>query len=344
MNIKNAKVFALAAAAALAVTSPAMPHHSDAGVDMSKVVAFDGTVKEFIWKNPHVYFLVDTVQNGKPVTWDVQMANLSGLARNGWSPTTLQRGDKVSVRVHPAADGRTYGIYESVDMPGGLKLNEKFKAPAVVQPATSIAGKWLTERSSVKEYPGGFDGFFRANLVLSDKGKAAQAAYNPLGAEAPEASCNGRPTPSALVSTGGYVMEIEIKEAEKLVMVRSEWYNEVRTVYMDGRKHPDPSVRLLTGHSIGHWEGKTLVIDTANFADHRSPYQIGVPSGGKKHVVERYTLQPDGLRMDAEFMLEDADYLAKPMVHKRVLVYSPQVPMYLGECDKTATSRFLPKK
>lgn len=339
----NMRISGLAAVAALAAVFPAAAHHSDAGVDMSKIVAFDGTIKEFYWKNPHVYFTVNSVRDGKPVVWEVQMANLSGLARNGWTADTLRPGDKVSVRAHPAIDGRTYSIYQSVEMEGGLRLSAKYVAPAAVTPTKTIAGKWLTQRSSVREYPGGFDGFFRANLVLTDKAKAAQASYNPLGDEAPEASCNGRPTPSALVSTGGYVMEIDLKEAEKQVIIRSEWYNEVRTVYMDGRKHPDPSVRLLTGHSIGRWEGKTLVIDTANFADHRSPYQIGVPSGPKKHVIERYTLQPDGLHMDAEFTLEDPDYLAKPMVHKRVLAYSPAVPFYLGECDKLATSRFLPK-
>jgi len=339
----KSKTFALGYAAILLMATPAMGHHSDAGVDMSKVVAFEGTVKEFIWKNPHVYFLVDTQQNGKTVTWDVQMGSVGGLSRSGWTATTLMPGDKVTVRAHPSADGRAYSILDTVDKPGGLGLGARIKAPEVIPPASSIAGKWLTDRASTKQYPGGFDGFFRANLTLNDKGKAAQAAFNPLAADAPEATCVGRPTPAAIVSTGGYVMEIEMKPADKVVLIRSEWYDELRTVYMDGRKHPAPSVRFTTGHSIGHWEGDTLVVDTANFADHRSPYQIGVPSGGQKHVVERYTLTKDGTHIDLEFMLEDPEFLAKPMVDKRQLVHSPHLQMYFGGCDKASTSRFVRK-
>ena len=79
---------------------------------------------------------------------------------------------------------------------------------------------------------------------------------------------------------------------DDIIYIRSEYFDEERTVYMDGRSHPDSSQRFDRGHSIGRWEGDTLVVDTANFADHRSPYQIGVPSGAQKHVVERYTTQP----------------------------------------------------
>lgn len=82
----------------------------------------------------------------------------------------------------------------------------------------------------------------------------------------------------------------------------------------------DPDVRFATGHSIGHWEGDTLVVDTANFDDHRSPYRIGVPSGGQKHVVERFRLTEDGTHIDLEFVLDDPEYLAEPMVHRRQLI------------------------
>lgn len=334
----------LAVAAALLATPLALAHHSDAGVDMSKVVAFEGTVKEFDFRNPHVYFLVTSQQDGKPVTWEVQMGSVGGLSRAGWSAKTLQPGDKVSVRAHPAADGHPYAILMQVDKPGGLGLGERVKAPEVTPPAKSIAGQWLTDRASTRSYPGGFDGFFRANLTLNEKGKAMQASYDPLAPDAPEASCVGRPTPAAIVSTGGYVMSIELKPAEKLALIRSEWYDELRTVYMDGRKHPDPKTRFVTGHSIGHWEGDTLVVDTTNFADHRSPYQIGVPSGSQKHVVERYTLNKDGIHIDLEWTLEDPEFLARPMTDKRQLIHVPHLQMFFGGCDITATSRFAKKK
>jgi hypothetical protein len=332
---------ALALTAVLAITAPAIAHHGDSGVDMKTTVVYEGTVKEFAWKNPHVYFVMEMQRDGKTEKWEMQMAALSGLARRGWTATTLQPGDKVTVRAHPATPGHTYAIVESVTMAGGLRLAQVAKAPDVTPPAKTIAGQWLTDRASSKDYPGGFDGFFIAHLTPNEKGKTAQTAYKSISNDNPEASCVGRPTPAAIVSTGAYIMKIDLKPEQKLAVISSEWFNEVRTVYMDGRKHPDPKVRFVTGHSIGHWEGDTLVVDTANFADHRSPYQIGIPSGGQKHVVERYTLTKDGTHIDLDWMLEDPEYLTKPMTDHRQLVHVPHLQMYFAECDKESTSRFL---
>lgn len=242
-------------------------------------------------------------------------------------------------------DARAYGSLESVDKEGGLLLTATAKAPDVTPPARTLAGRWLTDRLSVLDFPAGsFDDFFRASLSLNEKGKAAQAAYNALSAENPEASCIGRPTPTALISSGLYLMEIDLKQQEKVIVFRSESFSEVRTIYMDGRRHPASSQRFATGHSIGRWEGEALVVDTANFADHRSPYQIGVPSGGQKHVVERYRLTRDGTHIDLEFTLEDPEYLAKPMTHRRQWIHSPHLEMFLADCDPKATSRFVAKQ
>ena len=329
-------------AATLVVAAPVFGHHSDAGVDTESVVAIEGTVREFAWRNPHVYVVVETEQSGEPVEWELQMGAVGGLSRRGWTRNTLSPGDHVTVRASPAMDERPYGILRSVEKDGGLALAAATTAPKVTPPATSLAGKWLTDRASVVDFPfGSFDAFFRASLSLNEKGQAAQAAFDALSAENPEATCVGRPTPSALVSTGLYVMEIDLTQREETIVFRSEWFNEVRTIYMDGRGHPAPSERFTTGHSIGRWDGDTLVVDTANFADHRSPYQIGVPSGGQKHVVEQYRLTEDGTHVDLEFMLEDPEYLASPMTHSRQLIHSPHIEMFLSACDPETTSRFL---
>jgi len=83
------------------------------------------------------------------------------------------------------------------------------------------------------------------------------------------------------------------------------------------------------------------VVDTRNFDDHRSPYQVGVPSGAQKHVVEKYRLIENGAAMHAEFMLEDPEYLAEAMRHERVLLYSPHLKMLGSPCDLESTSQFL---
>ena len=316
-------------------------HHSDAGMDMESVIAFEGTVTEFAWRNPHVYVVVETERSGEPVEWELQMGPVNVISRRGWSRDALSPGDQVTVRAIPMTNGRPYGLLRSIDKEGGVSMAAATEAPEVTPPAMSLAGKWLTDRSTVQSYPGGFDGFFHALLTLNEKGETAQAAFDALSSENPESTCVGRPTPAALVSTSLYLMEIDLGQQDEEIIFRSEWFDEVRTVYMDGREHPDASERFVTGHSIGRWEGDTLVVDTANFEDHRSPYQIGVPSGGRKHVVERFALTEDGTHIDLEFVLEDPEFLAEPMVHSRQLIHSPHLAMLHGECDIENTSRWV---
>ncbi|HEY5624432.1 MAG TPA: DUF6152 family protein, partial [Gammaproteobacteria bacterium] len=328
--------------AAASAATGASAHHSDAGIDMDSIVAFEGVVTEFHYRNPHVYVLVD-VENeaGETVEWDFQMGPVSVISRRGWERGSLVPGDRVIIRGHPSRDGRPYAILESIDKEGGLLLGTAPEPPDIVPPATSIEGKWLADRGATMDYPGGFDGFFLAQLELTDAGRAAMEAYDPLSAENPESTCVGRPTPAALVSSSLYLMEIGVDEGAEIITIRSEYFDEERTIYMDGRDHPDPGERFVTGHSIGRWDGDTLIVDTRNFADHRSPYQIGVPSGAQKHVVETYRLSDDGTDIELTFMLEDPEYIAEPMNHSRLLHHSPHLEMYLGGCDPDATSRFV---
>jgi hypothetical protein len=319
-------------------------HHSDAGMDENIVISFEGKVTEFLWRQPHVYLAVETMNGAEAVVWDLQLSGINSLTRNrGWNANTFEPGDKVFVRVNPAINGRPYGKISSVERLDGISLDSRSGGtPTERVAAESLDGFWLADRTRVgPSYPGGFDGFFYAHLVTTEAGQAAQDAYDPLSAENPESTCIGRPTPSAFISTTGYLIQFDLAGAEEHIVINSEWYNERRTIYMDGRDHPDSSTTFSTGHSIGHWEDETLVIDTQNFDDHRSPYQIGIPSGSQKHVVEKYRLIEEGTAMAAEFMLEDPEFLAEPMHHSRVLLHSPHMQMLGTDCDLESTTRLL---
>ena len=332
----------------LVLTTTVSAHHSDAGLDVDSILAFEGTVTEFGFRNPHVYVDMETMQSGEPVIWSLQMGTANGLRRRGWTNETLVPGDRVFVRVHPALDGRPYAVVESIQKQGGLilaggvTLQDASNDPEVPPESDSIAGIWRVDATKLVAYPGGFDGFFHANLKLTEQGAAAQSSYDPLSAENPESTCLGRPTPGAIVSTTFYLLEIQIEEnLDSPIIIRSEYFDEERIIHMDGREHPPATERLSTGHSIGRWEEDTLVVDTTNFTDHRSPYQIGVPSGIRKHVIERYRLISNGTRMIVEFTLDDPDYIAEPMTHQRELIYSPQEQFFSFNCDLNASGRFV---
>lgn len=329
---------------ACAAAGSAWGHHSDAGMDTNAVVAFEGAVTEVRWRNPHVYINVETAdERGEQVEWTLQMGSTNVLTRNGWTRDTLSIGDRVSVRAHPWRDGRPYGLVQSIDRDGGLGLAPRTATPDAPASTSTLAGIWRVDRSNLVVYPGGFDGYFRANLQLTEKAQAAQAEYVVFSDQNPELTCLGRPAPAAILQDGPYLIQIAINEDEETVTILNEFYDELRTVYMDGRTHPGIDERLTTGHSIGWWEGDTLVVDTTNFADHRSPYQIGVPSGAHKHVVERYRLAEGGTRAVVEFTLEDPEYIAEPFSDTRELIYSPDIPIYPFNCDTRSTSVFLPE-
>ncbi|MGI9258498.1 MAG: hypothetical protein ACR2QQ_06670, partial [Gammaproteobacteria bacterium] len=134
----------------------------------------------------------------------------------------------------------------------------------------------------------------------------------------------------------------EFDEERAVIYIRGQSMDQERVVYMDGRAHPPVSERFHEGHSTGSWDADTLVVDTANFTDHPSPYQNGIPSGAQKHVMERLTLTDDGLRLMVEFILDDPEYLAEPFQYAREFLYSPEADMTPFNCDLESTRRFVP--
>jgi len=100
---------------------------------------------------------------------------------------------------------------------------------------------------------------------------------------------------------------IEIVQLPTEVLLISMFDNNIRWIYTDGRGHPpdDEIVETYNGHSIGHWEGKTLVVDTVGMTDDHHWIQPGVPASNKLHVIERYTLSADRKTLELEFKMTD---------------------------------------
>jgi len=324
------------------LSSVAFAHHSEAGIDMDTLLEFDAIVTEYSWRNPHVYFTAETVnEDGETAEWVLQLGSTITSGRSGWSQATLATGDRIQARVHPAQDGRTYGILESLQK-GGQRISgtRRYAAQETVA-TTTLEGRWMADGSLLAAYRGGYDGFFDSQLQLTAKAIAARGSYDSLSDQNPDATCVGRPTPALIVSSGLYPIEFNFLD-DDILAIRSESFDEERIVYMDGRSHPSEEMQFHAGHSIGRWDGDTLVVDTANFSFNRSPYQIGVPAGPQKQVTERYRLLEGGTRVAVEFLLEDPEYLVEPLQHSRELIYTPHLPRSRFDCDPNTTRRFVP--
>jgi hypothetical protein len=298
----------------------ALAHHSRAGIDQDSVEAHQGTVIRLNWTNPHVSLEIElTDVDGE---WIVLTDAIPILSRSGWTAESLMPGDRVVVRANPSKDPQEpYALLVSVEKEDGTILTPRshFDRSAGESPSRASA----TDLSGVWELPFGETGDFMqrwGRIALTEKGVAAQAAFTPP--DRPASKCIGTPTPMLMAMP--YLNEIEL--GDDTIVMRSEFLNAERTIYMDGRGHPENGARTNQGHSIGRWEDDILVVDTVLFEDHRAPIRgpnEGVASGAQRHVVERYTLSEDGIRVLIEFSVEDSEYLAEPFTGTLEWVYLP---------------------
>jgi hypothetical protein len=96
-------------------------HHSFAAqYDSTKQVTLQGTISKVEWMNPHVYFYVDVPDDaGKVVNWAVEGGAPNVLYREGWKPTSLKAGDRVTILGSLARDGSKQVNALSFKLPDG---------------------------------------------------------------------------------------------------------------------------------------------------------------------------------------------------------------------------------
>jgi hypothetical protein len=123
---------------------------------------------------------------------------------------------------------------------------------------------------------------------------------------------------------------------EGLTIEYEEW-SLSRAIYMDGRAHPrEPSLQPL-GHSVGHYEGDTLVVDTVGlkgdyYASLVSPtIRWGSYADGAT-AVERYTILDNPRRLAAELTLTDPVTLKEPYVWTKTWLATPDVALVKDNC------------
>ena len=318
---------------------PALGHHSYIRIDRNSVVAFEATVLDFQWRNPHVYFRVGTLdEDGQPIEWQIETGSTPILAHSGWSADSLAVGDVISVRAHPErGTNRRYAVLQSLTTQDGTVLRQGILPSKSTETTADISGVWksrLEPAAPIEVLSALFADFMR--VPLTEAGQASLDTYD-HDRDNPTAVCSGYGLLAGLTSPH-YLNQIEILDDR--VILRDEWFDAERVIYTDGREHPVDVERTRLGHSIGHWAGDTLVVDTRLFSAHRSPYGIGLESGTQKHVVERYTLNEDGRGLTVEVFLEDPEFLADAFSGTLNWDYTPDFEFYRYDCEPEVATRF----
>jgi len=128
------------------------------------------------------------------------------------------------------------------------------------------------------------------------------------------------------------VYPMEVIQTPKQVTIIAEAFSEVRRIYIGKPQLPlddiDPG---YYGHSVGHWEGDTLVVDTIGIKETVRGYQ-GMPHSEKMHITERLRKTgPEAL--NDQITIEDPVVLEKPMTYTLVYRLSQNYEMVEFVCE-----------
>ena len=109
------------------------------------------------------------------------------------------------------------------------------------------------------------------------------------------------------MNPGAYNNNLMLLQIPGMVVLHNEMVHEVRVIPLDGRDHLPDSIRQLRGDSRGHWEGRTLVVETTNFTD-RTNF---MGSGEDMRLIERFTRTDDSTLL-YEYTVEDPASFVQP--------------------------------
>jgi hypothetical protein len=357
-----------AALAAIMLTRPVSAHHGFGRFDPRKEIELEGTLTGLDFVNPHSYVHFDHVgPDGKVMHMRCEMRAATVLRRSGWSPKLFIPGAHIVVKGRPhrddptscyaetleIGDAPTLERYEQLDTGGpAVPTDRPYRLPSGVP---NLSGEWAQEQYLIARPPdGGRGGLVPKSLVsaveageidvsdvpgsgwgardvtLTDAGRAASEALRDLPPEKnPRLSCQ---ITSILFD---WVFDGPINRITQNEDVITIEYGRglTRTVHMDMASHPAEIAPSRGGHSIGHWEGDTLVVDTVGF----EPGIVAgrVPNSDALHVIERFTLDPETLALKRTYVAEDPVYFEDRYVGEDT-VLPADAPFAVDQCKELA--------
>jgi hypothetical protein len=164
------------------------------------------------------------------------------------------------------------------------------------------------------------------NDLLTEAGRRYEGAYD--HADDPSIFCE----PFGVFRTILHNDPIHFDQTTERLVITTEDLASDRTVYMNTREHPDGPPTSL-GHSVGWYEGVTLVIETVGVSANVADDNLGIHNSSLATSIERYTLSPDGRKLHLVFTLTDPGSYSGPLTLERMRIFTPEVSMEDAPCE-----------
>jgi hypothetical protein len=194
----------------------------------------------------------------------------------------------------------------------------------------------LLDDSGAAEFPPGEFG----GLKLKPAAVAAAKRWKPQDDMTPSRACL---PPSIVYATQG-PFPFQIHQGSDLIVFQYEYFDLVRIIFMDGRAHPPADApHSKTGHSVGHWEGNELVVDTTHLSE-ATITNNGLSHSDNVHVVERFKLSADGRTLQSTMWFEDPEVLDNRGARYIQWTLQPGQYVFPYECDPTFGSKYTEAK
>ena len=336
----------VAALVAALVAIPVSAHHSRAHFVLDDTIEIEGTVTELSWSSPHVYVVVDGVdESGVRASWTLEGHSIPGFLRVGWQRDSVEVGDRVLVVAHPNRDpakpfamlysatlddGATYYAYA---IPEGKSVaGVEDRRPAA--PSTDFSGTWRhlvpVRVATIESYRA------PTEWPLTPLGRA-QAEHFDLNDD-PVLDCVPMGVPRLILATYSHRWQ----RFEDRIVIEKERTPQIRTIYLDGRAQPADFTPTELGFSVGRIEPDgTLVVETSGFAATPWGNARGLDSSEQKSVIERYRLVDGGYAMSVSYTIDDPMYLSEPVTVNGEYAKSSDFEFVAEVCDPATARRHL---
>jgi hypothetical protein len=175
-----------------------------------------------------------------------------------------------------------------------------------------------------KELPAGDFG----GLKLKPAALEAARKWDPYAQLTPENACK----PPSIVYAMQGPFPIEIFQSDRFIVMKLEYYDLVRILFLDGRQPESDFPDSKVGFSSAHWDGATLVVET-NHQEAAPSTNNGLDHTAGVRVTERFKLSPDGTKLLATQEFEDPAVLENRGVRFIAWRKEPRQHVFPYECE-----------